>query len=191
MKRVFSGLAMSGLLSIALTANAAHYVIDDVHSQVLFSVSHLGFSTSNGAFANFEGSFEFDENDIEGSSVEVIIQTNSINMNDPTWNSHLTGAKWFFSAKYPTMTFASDKVTSTGDNTMAVEGTLTLLDTPLPVTLNVTINKVGDNMGTHTAGFSATTSIDRTAFGMETFAGFIGNEITIRLEVEGSPPEEE
>ena len=103
----------------------------------------------------------------------------------------MTWAKWFFSAKYPTMTFASDKVTSTVENTMAVDGTLTLLDTPLPVTLNVTINKVGDNMGTHTAGFSATTSIDRTAFGMETFAGFIGNEITIRLEVEGSPPEEE
>jgi polyisoprenoid-binding protein YceI len=191
MKNVIACLILSGLLAATTPATAEHYIIDPVHSQVLFSVSHLGFSSSHGAFVEFDGTFEFDESDVENSSVEVTIQTNSINMNDASWNSHLTGAKWFFSPKFPTMTFTSTGVTSTGENTMDIEGVLTLLDEPIPVTLNATINKVGDNMGTHTAGFSATTTIDRTQFGMETFAGFIGNEVSIHLEVEGSPPEEE
>ena len=190
MKNVFARIILPGLIILSASASAEHYIIDPVHSQVLFSVSHLGFSSSHGSFVEFEGTFEFDENDIESSSVEVNIQADSVNMNDASWNSHLTGAQWFFAPKYPTMTFTSTGVTSTGESTMDVEGILTLLDEPQPVTLNVTINKVGDNMGTHTAGFSATTMIDRTTFGMETFAGFIGNEVNIRLEIEGSPPEE-
>ena len=63
-------------------AFAADYEFDKVHTQILFSASHAGFTTSTGAFVKFDGAFSFDEDDFSQSEVTVTIQTNSIDMND-------------------------------------------------------------------------------------------------------------
>jgi polyisoprenoid-binding protein YceI len=151
----------------------------------MFSVSHQGISFSTGSFVDFSGRFELDEDNIEKSSVSVTIQTASINLNDPRWNVDMRGESWFNSSTHPTMTFVSTRVKETGDNTMDVRGNLTLLGTTKPVTLKVRMNKVGDMMGQATAGFSATATIDRTEFGMATYAPMIGADVDIRIEVEG------
>ena len=167
----------------ALLAEA--YKLDPVHTQIMFSVSHMGFSNPTGTFVKFEGGFDFDENNFGNSSTSVTIQTASIEMHDSTWNEHLSGEQWFNVAKFPTMTFKSTKVTKTGDKTMDVTGDLTLLGVTKPVTLKVVFNKKGKMMQFDKAGFNATATIDRTEFGMNTYAGMIGNEIEIRINVEG------
>jgi len=178
--------AFAAVFLAAGSAGAADtYVLDTVHSQIFFTASHMGFSNSTGAFKDFEGKFVFDENNFENSSVEVTIDTASIDMNDDTWNEHLSGEDWFNVAKYPTMTFKSTKVSKTGDNTMDITGNLTLLGETRPVTLKTVFNKAGEMMGKMKAGFSAKAKLDRTAFGMKTFSPMIGDKVSIRIEVEG------
>jgi polyisoprenoid-binding protein YceI len=106
-------------------------------------------------------------------------------MNDATWNEHLSGDQWFNVAKFPTMTFKSTKVVKTGDKTMDVTGDFTLLGVTKPVTLKVVFNKKGKMMQFDKAGFNATAMIDRTEFGMTTYAPMIGTDVEIRINVEG------
>jgi polyisoprenoid-binding protein YceI len=173
------------LLSISSYVTADTYQIDPVHTQVLFTVSHQGFSNSNGAFVGPEGTFEFDENDFSKSSVDVTIQSNKVYMDNATWKMHLSSSNWFNINLFPEITFKSTKVVQTGDKTMDITGDLTLLGESRSVTLNATFNKAGEMMGKNIAGFSATTTIDRTDWGFDTYAPAIGAEVAIRLEVEG------
>lgn len=178
---------LASLLIIACSplANSAEYLFDKVHTQILFSVSHLGYSNSTAAFTDFDGQFNFDKRDYSQSSVNVTINVASINFNDATWNEHMLEKKWFDAEQFPTMAFVSKKVVPTGYMTMDVVGELTIKGVTLPTTLAVTVNKVGVQFGKRKAGFSAKTTIDRTDFGMDTYAGMIGSEIDINIEVEG------
>jgi polyisoprenoid-binding protein YceI len=185
MKNGILAITTSALLVVGGSAQAATYALDTTHTQIGFSVNHQGFSNSRGMFTDFEGTVDFDEADVGASIVDVTIQTGSLNMNDDTWNEHLSGEKWFNVSAHPTMTFKSTGVTSTGENTMDVVGDLTLLGVTKPATLHVILNKVGEVRGGNIkAGFSATANIDRTEWGLSTFAPVIGSEISIRIEVE-------
>jgi polyisoprenoid-binding protein YceI len=164
---------------------AADYAFDKVHTQITFTVSHLGFSQSTGSFVDFDGSFSFDENDFSKSSVEVTIKTKSIDFNDKKWNDHMKDKKWFDVKKYPTMVFKSTSVKKTGDKTMDVMGNLTLKGVTKPATLNVTFNKAGNAFGQDKVGFSAVTTIDRAEFGFKRGIPGIGGKIPVRIEVEG------
>lgn len=180
-------LATAALLAASVPTFAADYKIDASHTMVFFSVSHLGFSHSTGQFTDFDGTFSFDEKNIEKSKVDVTIKTDSIDFaNNPKWNEHMKSADFFNAEKFPTATFKSTKVTKTGDKTMDVTGDFTLLGTTKPVTLKVTFNKAGEAFGgKEKAGFSATGEFDRTAFGMDTYAPGVSAEVDLRIEVEG------
>ena len=96
---------------------SADYTLDTAHTQIKFGVSHMGFSTSRGSFRDFSGSFSFDPAAPEASAVEVVIQTASLDMDDDTWNEHLSGEQWFNIEQHPTATFKSTSVESTGEGT--------------------------------------------------------------------------
>ena len=166
------------------------YDLDTVHTQIQFGVSHMGFSTSQGSFSAFSGQFSFDPDTPDSSSVEVVIQTSSLDMDDDTWNEHLGGEQWFNVAAYPTMSFKSTSVETLGDGSLRVNGELTLLEVTNPVSLDLSVNKIGLQMGAPKAGFSASTTINRTDWGMSTFAPAIGEEVTISIQVEGAPVDE-
>ncbi|WP_116367051.1 YceI family protein [Parahaliea mediterranea] len=186
----YKAVALGGLLGLSTLlaptmASAADYAFDKAHTQILFRVSHLGFSTSTGFFTDFDGSFSYNPDAPETSSVTVTIPVDSLEMHDAEWNEHLRDEKWFNVAKYPDMTFKSTAVTKTGENTLEITGDLTLLGQTHPVTLKTVVNKVGDQMGTAKAGFSVSATIDRTAWGMTTYAPVVGADIDIMIEVEG------
>ena len=178
------------LLILSLACNtgfAADYQLEPIHTQILFFCNHLGFSKSQGEFLKFEGSFSFDPNDIAASQVKISIDTANIDMDDQKWNDHMKDQDFFDVEKYPNMTFISTKVEPMTDNTMDVHGNLTLLDHTEAVILKVTHNKSGKHpfSGKYTAGFSATTNVKRSLFGMTYGLPALGDDIEIRLEVEG------
>jgi len=164
---------------------AADYVFDKKHTQIFFSADHLGFSTSTGAFVDFDGNFSFDPDNVEQADVEVIIKTASIDLNDQEWNDHMKAAKWFDVEQFPTMSFKSTQVIKTGEKTMDVIGDFTLKGVTKPVTLKVVFNKIGQQFGKDKIGFSANTTINRLDFGMDANATLIGTDIPIRIAVEG------
>ncbi len=172
---------------ICNTAFAANYQLEPVHTQILFFCDHLGFSKSQGEFLNFEGTFSFDPDDFAASNVKISIDTASINMDNQKWNDHMKNQDFFNVEKFPTMTFISTKVEPLSDKTMNVHGNLTMLNHTETVVLNVTHNKSGKHpfSGKYTAGFSATTQVKRSLFGMTYGLPALGDDIEIRLEVEG------
>ena len=187
MKPKFAWAFTSLLISYSPLTLAVDYDLDTVHTQIQFGISHMGFSTSQGSFSDFSGRFSYDPESPESSSVEVVIETSSLDMDDDTWNEHLSGEQWFNVTNYPTMSFKSTSVESLGDGSMKVNGELTLLEITKPVSLDVSVNKIGLQMGDPKAGFSASTTINRIAWGMSTFAPAIGEEVTIYIQVEGAP----
>lgn len=186
-KKTLAALFLSSAMATtAGVAQAAEYKFDTAHTQIFFKVSHMGFSTSTGQFIDFDGSFDFDEKDFTKSSVDVTIQVDSLDLsNHEKWNEHVTGKDFFDAASYPTITFKSKSVEKTGDKTFAVTGDLTIKGKTKPAVLDVTFNKVGEAFGKQKAGFSATTTITRTDFGVDAYAPAVGVEIPITIEVEG------
>ena len=188
MRPFLFALSILALTTIAAPARAQteHYKFDTVHSQIIFYVNHLGFSTSEGEFLDFDGSLEFNHDDPAASKVDVTIDTNSLSMDDETWNEHLKGKNFFDVAQFPKMTFKSTSIKVTGEKTADITGDLTLLGVTKSVTLKTVYNKSGNHpfTGKYISGFSATTSVKRSDFGMNYGLPGIGDDVEIRIEVE-------
>lgn len=173
-------------------APAPKYVFDKVHTQIFFTVNHAGFSNSTGKFLDFDGGFSLDTTKPENSSVDVTIKTASINMDDEKWDTHLKGNDFFNVEKFPDMTFKSTKVEVSGENMANVTGDLTLLGVTKPVTLAVKLNQAGKHpfSGKDAAGFSITGTLKRSDFGMVYGLPAVGDDVQLRIEVEGSIADE-
>ncbi len=182
-------LAFLALLLAAAPAVAAtdKYAFDPAHTQILFSISHLGFSHSHGRFNTFDGSFAFDEKAPASSAINVSIDTGSIDMGSKEWDDAVKAEALLNAKKFPKMTFRSTSVAVTGDKTGIVTGDLTLLGVTKPVTLDVTYNKSGNHPYTKNmlAGFTATGTLKRSDFGMIKYLPDVGDEVSITIEVEG------
>ena len=167
-------------------AHPLDYRIDTVHSQVLFSASHDGYSNPVGRLAITRGWLRFDPDDWSASSVVADIDPASADWGDQGWNAAATGRNFLDAEKFPLLRFQSTAVRQTGKDTGVIDGRLTLHGVTLPVAVQFTVNRVGATLfGFETiAGFSGHAKLDRTQFGMTAFPKAIGTEVTIRLEIE-------
>lgn len=189
MKR-FALLLIAAAVFISTAAYAKgteKYIYDPAHTQILFSVNHLGFSYPHGRFDKFNGGFTFDLAHPEKSKVDITVDANSIDMASEDWDRMMKGDNFFNVKKFPAMTFKSTKVETTGKNTGKVTGDLTILGVTKPVTLNVTYNKSGIHPynKNYVAGFPATGKINRSDFGMTWGLPGIGEEVSLDIQVEG------
>ena len=175
------------LLAVCTPVSAADYKLEPVHTQILFFCDHLGFSKSQGEFLKFNGQFTFDPEDPQSSSVEVSIDANSIDMDNDKWNDHMRNEDFFNVEKFPTIQFKSTQVEVQTKQLAKVHGDLTILGQTHPVVLDVKYNKSGVHpfSGNYVSGFSATTNVKRSQFGMTYGLPALGDDIEIRLEIEG------
>lgn len=178
---------IGGGVSQSAYAQIERYHFDKAHTQILFFVDHLGFSTSQGEFHDYEGFFEFNRGEPEKSKVEVTIYTDSIDMDDAAWDDHMRNEDFFHAEKFPTMVFKSTHVEITGKNSANIHGDMTILGVTKPITLSTVHNKSDKHpfSGKFVAGLSARTVIDREIFGMTYGLPFIGQNVDIQIEVEG------
>jgi polyisoprenoid-binding protein YceI len=177
------------LVLLAAGEAAAHpldYRIDTVHSQVLFSADHDGYSRPVGRLAIARGWLRFDPDDWDASKVVADIDLASADMGDGGWNAAVTGRNFLDAAQFPSAHFQSTAVRKTGEHGGTLDGELTLHGVTLPVTVDFTVNRVGVTLfGFETiAGFSGSANLDRTKFGMTAFPKSVGIEVAIRLEIE-------
>lgn len=165
---------------------ASDFRFDPVHTQIFFSVSHVDYTHSTGMLHVKNGFFSFDDDDWSKAKVDVTIDINSLDMGNAPWSDKLRSA-FFDSGTYPTAHYVSKSVEKTGDKTGVVHGTLTLLGRTQPVDLKLTFNRAGADGYTlhYIAGFSATAAFKRSAFGMTRSDKDIGDDIAVRIEVEG------
>ncbi|HCK32449.1 MAG: hypothetical protein CMH32_02400 [Micavibrio sp.] len=179
--------AFAFVLSTPAMAAQEKYSFEKPHSQVMFNVEHMGISHSHGKFLGFDGHFIFDREAPQNSSVEVTIDTNSIEMNHDVWNEHLRSEKWLNVEKYPTMTFKSTKVDVQAEKRAIITGDLTLMGVTKPVDLQVFYNNSTKNpfSGKYMSGFTAVAAIKRSDFGMDGSLSAVGDKVNIKIEVEG------
>ncbi|MGH8114581.1 MAG: YceI family protein [Rhodanobacteraceae bacterium] len=174
------------LVAGTAVAHPLDYRIDTVHSQVLFSADHDGYSRPVGRLAIVRGWLRFDPDDWGASKVVADIDTTSADLGDKEWDAAVTGHNFLDAGAFPLAHFESESVTKTGDGTGVLDGKLTLRGVTLPVKVHFTVNRVGMTLfGFETiAGFSGHAELDRTKFGMTAFPKAVGTRVTIRLEIE-------
>ena len=168
-------------------AAPASYHYDTVHSQIVFSIDHDGYSRPLGRLHIAQGSLRFDPADWAASSTELDIDVRSLDLGDASWNKAACGASLLDCKTYPTAHFASSSVERKDDTHGVLHGTLTLHGVSRPVDISFRVNRIGKTIyGLHTvAGFSATAMLDRTAFGINGFPNAVGHSVAIWLELEG------
>lgn len=160
------------------------YVIDTAHSQVLFSILHLGLTDYFGRFDRISGSLNYDGNQPERSSLAITIDTTSID----TPIDRITDAlkSIFRTLQYPTATFKSTTIARTGPDTGEITGMLTIKDVTKPVTLSVRFNGSERSLliGGYALGFQASTIIRRSDFGLDNaiWSAFVGDDVRLTIE---------
>ncbi len=164
------------------------YTLDKDHAALIFKINHLGFSTFIGRFGDFDASLEFDPENIENSSVEVIVNTASIDVNLDEFEEDLRGDSWFDVENYPQAVFRTTNfVEAVDEDTFIFEGDLTLLGETSPLTLEVNFHGGGRNFLTrrYTLGFSANTTFQRSNHGLDNMVSFgVGDDIELEIHVE-------
>ena len=183
--RLTLAAAAFATLSSVATAAPETFVIDGAHTFPRFSYSHFGLSTQLSRFNKTTGKIVLDK-EAKTGSVDVVIDTQSVDTGFDVFNGHIQGEDFLDTAKYPTATFKSTKVRFEGDKPVAVDGELTIKGVTKPVTLTITsfINQPHPMMKKDAIGANATTKISRTEFNAGKYAPNVGDEVTIDLAVE-------
>ncbi|WP_373185769.1 YceI family protein [Halopseudomonas sp.] len=188
MKKVIAGMALSGLVALSGGLQAAEYAIDKEgqHAFINFKISHLGYSWLYGGFNDFDGSFNWDADKPEDSTVNVVINTASVDSNHAERDKHLRSDDFLSVDEHPQATFKSTSVEMTGDETANITGDLTLNGVTRPVVLEAQfIGEGEDPWGGYRAGFAGTTTLKLADFDITKDLGPASEEVELILSVEG------
>ena len=188
MKKQLTTLALAlaaASLNTAAFAAPETYVADSSHTFSRFSYSHFGYSTQQSRFNKNSGKVVFDKVAKTGS-VDIVIDTKSVDTGNDTFNEHIQGEDFLDTAKYPTATFKSTKVNFEGDKPVSVEGNLTLKGVTKKVVLTVTsfLAMPHPMQKKDAIGANAHTTVKRTDFNMGKYAPHVGDEVRIDIALE-------
>lgn len=186
LKPHFLAAALLAAVASPALAEPVTYTIDPTHTQIEFTYSHFGFSNITGRLDASEGTLTYDAANPSASSIQITTQISSISTGVAKLDEHLQNADFFDAPQFPTATFKSTKVEPAGEGKLALSGDLTIHGVTLPTSFDVVINKVGEHpmKGKPAAGFDATGSIDRTAFGIDKYAQATGPAVKLAITIE-------
>ncbi|MHA3982281.1 UNVERIFIED_CONTAM: yceI [Trichonephila clavipes] len=186
-KTLSLGLAFALASSVTLAA-PVDYKIDPTHTATVFSWNHFGFSTPSANFTDIQGVIKVDNAKPANSSVEVTIPLSSVNTNVAALDKEFQEEAWFNAAKYPNITFKSTKVETKDKKHFKITGDLTVKGVTKPVVLDAVLNKQGEHpmAKVPAIGFNATTSFNRSAFGIGNYVPNVGDKITVNITTEAT-----
>ncbi len=163
------------------TVQAGAYAVEPVHTRVLFSVGHMGFTTWYGEFTKVSGSLSLDPKAVGKSTLEIHIPVDTVSTTNAQLDGELKDAPWLDAKQFPEIVFKADKVTEAGKGSAKVAGTLTLHGVTKPVVLDVKFNGAGTNVldKKYTVGFEVSGKIKRSDFGIKTYLPLIGDEVDL------------
>lgn len=167
------------------TAPSGTYVAEATHAYIAFSYSHQGYSNPILRWKKFDANLELDSANPEKSKLMVTIPTDAIDSGVPKFDEHLVSADFFDAANHPTITFESTNMEQIYTGTGRVTGDLTIKGVTKPVTLDVTLNKVGKHFrnGKDMFGISAIGNLKRSEHGVDKYAP-MGDDVKLMIEVE-------
>jgi len=181
--------AMLSLLAClpATAAERTRYELDPVHTRVMFSVSHAGFSNPIGTVAGSTGVLEFDPDDWTTARLEATVPLARLELGDAKWNAAALADNLLDADDHPEARFVSTTVEPRDAEHAKICGDLTLHGVTKPLCMNVTLNQLKRHPlppFRRTAGFSACATLSRKDFGIDAWKSVIGDEVKLRIEAE-------
>jgi polyisoprenoid-binding protein YceI len=186
MKRLVLTTALIAFVAPFAGAQTSNWTADPAHSDVSFSVRHMAISTVRGHFS-VTASIAYNEADITKSTVNATIDVSSVDTGESGRDTDIIGAAWFDTAHFRNATFVSTSIAKSGDH-LTINGNLTLHGVTRPVVLQAegpTGPITGMDHKPH-AGFTATTTIKRTDFGIGSNfpAAMVGDDVKLDIDLE-------
>lgn len=177
----------------AKLAATGNYTIDPAHTSVGFEIGHLGVSKVQGRFSKNAGKIVIDEKNLGKSSVDVTIDTASVDTAVAPRDAHLRTGDFFDVEKYPSITFKSTSIKKQGKGYIA-EGDLTIKATTKKVKIPFkAYGPITDPWKNTRVGFvSEPIVINRQDYGvayndkLPDGTPAVANEVTIRLSLEAT-----
>lgn len=171
---------------VATTSPSGTYTLDTSHANVIFNLSHMGYSRYYGRFNALDGTLQYEANAPEKSKIAVTVDVSSIDTNNAKLETELKAADWFDVAKFPVASFTSTRIEKRSEKSGKLYGNLTLHGVTRPVVLDVLFNGGGLNplSKKDTLGFSAETKISRSEFGVSTYVPMVGDTVSLNIEAE-------
>ncbi|HET9031904.1 MAG TPA: YceI family protein [Dokdonella sp.] len=190
--RNFSTFVLAPLLGLSLssTVSAAEpqtWLLDPVHTQIVFFADHLGFSHGIGRLKIKQGWFQFDADDWSTARADIVIDMDSLDMGDANWTEKVRGKAFLDTRKSPTAHYIGHSLEKKTANSGILHGELWIRGNRRDVDLDVTFNGAGNDPYAFKtkAGFTATTTLNRFDFGMTSFRDVVAGPVELRIEVEG------
>jgi polyisoprenoid-binding protein YceI len=167
------------------------WTIDASHSNVEFAVKHMMITTVRGRFTDVSGTVQSVDDDPAAGLVDLTIAVASIDTREPQRDAHLRSADFFDVERFPVITFKSTRIEDIARDGFRLVGNLTIHGVTREVGLDVTAEGRGnDPWGGERAGYSATTKIKRSDYGLlwnqalETGGLLVGDEVKINIDLE-------
>jgi polyisoprenoid-binding protein YceI len=180
-------------MSSATQSATSTWTIDPAHSVVELAVKHMMFSTVKGRFQNVAGTIVLGEADLSASAVTAEIDATSIDTGEAQRDGHLRSGDFLDVESFPTIAFRSTGVVPRGHNQFVVVGDLTIRGVTREVSLEAELAGKGtDPWGGQRAGFTASTTINRSDFGLtwnqalETGGVLVSDQVKINLDVQAT-----
>ncbi len=187
--RIGALLALLALASPALARGPVAYALDPVHTRVMFAVEHAGFSQALGTLSGSTGTLVFDPDDWTTARLDVTVPLARTDLGDAKWNQAVLAGNLLDAERFPEARFVSTRIEPIAPDHASVCGTLTLHGVSRDLCLDVRLNALKRHPlppFRRTAGFSATTSLQRSAFGITAWKSVIGDTVALRIEAEAT-----
>lgn len=177
---------MAPLTTPLAQAPAGAYELEKSHASITFKVLHMGLAYYTMRFDDFDAAITLDPAKPEASKLDVTIKPASLDSNNEKLTAHTSNKDFFDVEKYPTITFVSTGIEKTSDTTGKVTGNLTMHGVTKPVVLDARFNGGGSHpfFKKHALGFSATTTIKRSEFGMGYGVPMVDDNVYVLIETE-------
>ncbi|KAB8314748.1 YceI family protein [Tolypothrix campylonemoides VB511288] len=179
--------------SAAAFAEPRAYALDPVHTRVLLAIDHAGFSKALGTVSGSTGTVWFADADggIDWTTarLDVRVPVAALDFGDAKWNAAVQGRGLLDGERHPEARFVSDAITARDARSAQVCGALTLRGVTRPLCMDVTVNAIARYPlppFRRTAGFSATATLSRAAFGADAWKSLIGDTVELRIEAEAT-----
>lgn len=174
-------------MTTTISAPAGTWTIDPVHSDISYSVKHLGLARSKGRLGTVTGTVTTTGENILDSTVVAQIDATAFDSGNSQRDAHIKSADFFDVDNYPTIEFRSTDIRQDGED-YAIDGELTWRGVKVPVTLDAEFGGVAPNPANDNAttlGASAVATVNRRDFGVGPEGNaFLSEKVTITLEIQ-------
>lgn len=182
-------IALSAITTInTKSAEAADYKVDvkGAHAFVQFKIKHLGYSWLLGRFNHFDGDFSYDAKAPNNAKIAIEIDTTSLDSNHAERDKHLKGKDFLNVSDFPKANFTSESIKFTDDENAIVTGKFTLKGITKEISFPIVkIGEGNDPWGGYRAGFSGTTTLKLTDYGITYNLGPASTHVEMALHIEG------